>query len=292
MKDGKQYTEKEYRNFGWARANNILNEGQNADYRSKFANAKVGRAKFNKSKNGEYIIPVSDIYNSSLEGINNVLVFAKGTITNPIITSVIEIYEYDETNLDRVRRQIYEGERRGIQQKTGELFGRYFSSDFEFQPNQQGAGFEGIRNSGDNRYRGRSSEETSSIKETIKIDYSLKETDGISTKDRKELIDIIEHLKGEFEVTKFAKADSKKLAKMTRDILKEYSSKAEYDVTYKAIDELYQYMANGEDGHPAVWEDVYNKAYNVAKDIIENALVADDYMYQEYVRTRNGSKRN
>ena len=38
--------------------------------------------------------------------------------------------------------------------------------------------------------------------------------------------DIIEHLKGEFEITKFAKADPKKLAKMTKDILKEYNSQA------------------------------------------------------------------
>jgi len=44
------YSEKEYYNYGWARANNILNKGQNADYRSKFADAKSGKAKFKKSK--------------------------------------------------------------------------------------------------------------------------------------------------------------------------------------------------------------------------------------------------
>jgi hypothetical protein len=112
------------------------------------------------------------------------------------------------------------------------------------------------------------------------VQFSLKGVSETSTKDRKELLDIIEHLKGEFEVTKFAKADPKKLAKMTRDILKEYNSKADYDEIYKDIDALYQYMANGEDGHTAVWEDVYSRAYNVAQKIVENALVVDDYMYQ------------
>ena len=118
------------------------------------------------------------------------------------------------------------------------------------------------------------------------VQFSLKGTSNINTKDQKELLDIIEHLKGEFEVTKFAKADPKKLAKMTRDILKEYNSKADFDETYKAIDALYQYMANGEDGHTAVWEDVYSRAYNVAQKIVENALVVDDYMYQTYKSLR------
>lgn len=119
------------------------------------------------------------------------------------------------------------------------------------------------------------------------VNFSLKETDTTSSKDRKELLDIIEHLKGEFEITKLAKSDPKKLAKMTKDILKDYSSQVDYDETYKAIDELYLYMANGEDGYPAVWEDVYNRAYDIAQEIISNALVVDDYMYQEYKSLRN-----
>ena len=154
-----QYTEEQYRDFVWARANNILNAGQNADYRSKFAAVKTGNAKFNKSKNGEYIIPVSDIYDSDFEGVNNVLVFAKGTIDKPIITSIIEIYGYNETEIDRVRRRIYDSERRGVQQKAGELFGRYYSYDFEFRPVQQGTGSESFGNSGNNGFRGRSTKE-------------------------------------------------------------------------------------------------------------------------------------
>ena len=117
--------------------------------------------------------------------------------------------------------------------------------------------------------------------------YSLKGTNDINTKDRKELLDIIEHLKGEFELTKFAKADPKKLAKMTKDLLKEYDSQVDYDETFKAIDGLYQYMANGEEGHPAVWEEVYNRAYDIAQNIVKNALVVDDTMYQTYSGLRN-----
>ena len=119
------------------------------------------------------------------------------------------------------------------------------------------------------------------------VKFSLKGTNNIDSKDRKELLDIIEHLKGEFEVTEFAKPDPKKLAKMTKDLLKEYSSQADYDETYNAINELYKYIANGIDGHPPVWEDVYNQAYEIAKNIAENALFTDDSTYREYKSLRD-----
>ncbi|MBQ9096913.1 MAG: hypothetical protein IJY55_00775 [Clostridia bacterium] len=178
-KDTGQYTDKEYRDFGWARANDILNAGQNADYRSKFADAKSGRVKFNKSKIGEYIIPVSNIYDSDREGINNVLVFAKGTITNPIITSVIEIYEHDETALADIRRFIYGLERRGISAKSGPVIGRYYATDFGNEYEKQNI-TDGENNNG-NRYGERSSGETSSAEgrngEDVKFSFVGVNTD-------------------------------------------------------------------------------------------------------------------
>ena len=89
---------------------------------------------------------------------------------------MIKIDEYDETSLDDVRRQLYEGERRGIQQEAGELFRRYYSSAYEFRPNQQREGVEGVRNSGDNGYGERGSGEASSIEEGLNESksYSLK----------------------------------------------------------------------------------------------------------------------
>ena len=117
--------------------------------------------------------------------------------------------------------------------------------------------------------------------------FSLKRDTNLSNKDTKELLDIIGHLKNEFEVTKFAKADPKKLAKMTKDILKEYSSQADLDATTKAIDELYQYLANGEDGHPAAWNEVYSKAYEIADRIVEGAVAVDNDIATYYKSLRD-----
>ena len=115
---------------------------------------------------------------------------------------MIEIYEYDETSLDRIRRRIYDSERRGIQQKTGELCRRYNASDFEFRPNQQRIGSESVRNSGNNEHGERSGGETSTVEEKTKVNYSLK--GGIS---HKELSDTIA------DAQKGKKGATEKLAK-------------------------------------------------------------------------------
>ncbi len=127
-----EYSEKQYNDFGWARANEILNEGQNKDFTTKFAEAVNGSRAFQKSKSGEFMIPVSDVYDSVFNGVNNTIVFAKGKIDEPVITRVLQIDEFEETTLDKIRRRVYEVERRGIQQKAGGVFRRYNAIDFEY----------------------------------------------------------------------------------------------------------------------------------------------------------------
>lgn len=130
LKSKHVYTEEEYNNFGWARANSIINAGQNKDFTKKFAEILEGKSKaFKVLPNGEYFIPVSDLYDKDFEGVNNTIIFAKGTIENPIIAKVVQILEFDETTLDEKRRELYALERRGIQQKTGGVFNSYTRAD-------------------------------------------------------------------------------------------------------------------------------------------------------------------
>lgn len=167
------YTEKEYRAYGWARANNLLTAGQNKDYRSKFADAKSGRAWFNTNQSGEFIIPVSDIFDSSKRGINDTLVFASGTIENPIISSIIKINEDNETVLDIIRRHIYDCERRGIQPKIEGAIRRYDAIDFRGIKKQRDI-LSSSAHSADNGYGRGNSQETKSNEDDSKISYSLK----------------------------------------------------------------------------------------------------------------------
>ena len=67
---------------------------------------------------------------SGASEIADIIVFAKGTIESPVVTKIIQIYEYDGEKLDKYRRNIYALERRGIQPKAGELFEIHRNTDF------------------------------------------------------------------------------------------------------------------------------------------------------------------
>ena len=178
LRDGWTYTEKEYKAYGWARANDLLSAGANDDFKAKFAQAKRRGQRFNKAKSGELIIPVSDIYDSAARGINNTLVFAKGTFDNPVISCIIKILKDSETEIDEIRRYIYGLERRGIQPQTGEDFVRYNASDFRHYRYEQHTESRYEANYGERHSRSRK-ENTGTVEERkVGKKYSIKDSDG------------------------------------------------------------------------------------------------------------------
>ena len=131
LNDKSEYTKEEYNNFGWVRANEVLNVGEYKNFTEKFAKAVTNGVKFNKTKDGYFMIPVSDIY-SDMEGIENAIVFAKGKIESPEILKVLKIDLDNETDLSIVREDIYENESRGIQTENTKIFRCYNSGDVNF----------------------------------------------------------------------------------------------------------------------------------------------------------------
>ena len=133
-----RYTEKEYRDFGWARANDVISASESEDLRSKFAAIVSGQAIAPKTKSGEYMIAIG-------EDVNNKIAYMKGTIADPVITRVLEIDEYNETKLDEKRRETYALEGRGIQRKTGGIFHVNTSASFGGTEHQQRSSRQGER---------------------------------------------------------------------------------------------------------------------------------------------------
>ena len=124
------YTKTQYNNFGWVRDNDILNEGYWDNFTRNYADAVYSKGFDRITPDGEYMI---EIYDQNLEERLQVIdhiVFAKGNIKSPNVTKIIQIYEVDETKLDKYRRNIYDFERRGIQQETGELLELHRKTDF------------------------------------------------------------------------------------------------------------------------------------------------------------------
>ena len=116
------YTEKEYNDFGWARANNLLSGNENATLRSLFADADKRDHKFRTTKAGEYMIPIGD-------GVENKIAFMTGEIDTPILTRVLVIDENTEKELSSIRSNVYAFERKGLRQKTGGILTVYTRFD-------------------------------------------------------------------------------------------------------------------------------------------------------------------
>ncbi len=145
------YTEKQYNDFGWARVNDVLTARENADFRSKYAKVKSGQLRANRTKNGEIIIAVNDGKDSSF-GVDNVLVYAKGSLSNYKITKVVKINSTNETFLTEAREVVYDCEKRGIQVKASGVFKLHNATDYgyaEFMQNRQGGVQDNAQRSGE-----------------------------------------------------------------------------------------------------------------------------------------------
>ena len=101
------YTEKQYNNFGWARATGAITKNELDDLYSKLQTKGTMKA-FPQSKNGEAIVEVNDNPNTTL-GVNNVLAFVVGTKDNPIITRIVRFDAETDTEMEIIKEDLYEG---------------------------------------------------------------------------------------------------------------------------------------------------------------------------------------
>ena len=123
-------------------------------------------------------------------------------------------------------------------------------------------------------------------KENKDIRFSLKGQSELM-KENAKLKEVNEALKAQFKLTKFAKVDAKKLESFTKKLLKDYNSGADRSEIQSALDELYTYIANGEDGQTPAWNEVQKRAYEVATSILSDVSIINDEMYQSYSGLRD-----
>lgn len=118
------------------------------------------------------------------------------------------------------------------------------------------------------------------------IRYQLKETERLMRENEK-LRETVNGLKEQFKTTKVVKTDKRSLDSFAKSLLKDYSSDADTAEVRSALDDLFTYMANGENGDPPVWNDVFRKAYDVAVYVLQNATEVNDDLAVEYSDLRH-----
>ncbi|MGN0174558.1 MAG: hypothetical protein ACI39F_08965 [Acutalibacteraceae bacterium] len=95
-----RYTEKQYNNFGWVRANNVLTSAEYQHFTHEFANyKKLNNKPFGyNSITGESIIRTGNDLNTL-----NVFVYVRGDIDNPEITKIVRFNTTDKTELNIIK---------------------------------------------------------------------------------------------------------------------------------------------------------------------------------------------
>ncbi len=143
-RETRTYSKEDYNNFGWVRQNNVINAGYWKAFTENFAQAVSGNQYFPKTKNGEYMIEVYDMYD--LSDVADVIVFAKGTIESPNVTKIIKIDLTQDIDIEAKRSELYAAERKGIRRSFGQVFIHYNKSDFLSERKHEGNSFEGDGN--------------------------------------------------------------------------------------------------------------------------------------------------
>lgn len=123
------------------------------------------------------------------------------------------------------------------------------------------------------------------------VQHSLKEQSNLELENAK-LKEVNRELRAQFKTTKFAKVDRKALNSFTKQLLKDYSSDVELEDARAALDGLYTYLANGENGESAMWQEAYDRAFEVSKVILESSRTMDDEMYRTYKALRDDLRKN
>lgn len=118
------------------------------------------------------------------------------------------------------------------------------------------------------------------------IRFQLKENEKLLRENEK-LRETVNGLKEQFKTTKVVKTDKRSLDSFAKSLLKDYSSDADTAEVRSALDDLFTYMANGENGDPPVWNDVFRKAYDVAVYVLQNATEVNDDLAVEYSDLRH-----
>lgn len=124
------------------------------------------------------------------------------------------------------------------------------------------------------------------VSELAQFRWSLRANEDI-LKENAKLKEVNQDLRGQLKRTEFAKVDRKQLDKFAKQLLRDYESGADINDTRKALDDLYTYIANGEDGMPPAWNEVQKRAYETAVSILEDSSSYDDSLYQSYKGLRD-----
>ena len=124
------------------------------------------------------------------------------------------------------------------------------------------------------------------VKKGAGVQHSLKD-DGDLVAENEKLREVNRALREQFKVTKLAKVDKKSLEKFSKQLLKDWQSRADITETRDALEEMYTFIRTEMEKDEPDMAAMEQKAYEVAEGILTQSVEVDDQMYQDYKELRS-----
>lgn len=302
IKDIENYSETEYNQYGWAVVNDVLSRTEYRKLNEQFAATAHGE-KFERTRDGYYVIPVGED-----DRPQNAFVFIKGTISKPVIGSIMIINVDNEMELDDIRRRFKNARSNETVTFAEEIFGiesvvGYTIRDcpsYRAIQRQAGEMRRGVRSNQGLSESGRGNRDD---QEAVRRDnqseqgrgrdggtrYSIKEAEEQATekallRENEHLKKMVVSLKEQMKLTKGVQVRQADIEKLAKKYIREYRSDADEAAVIKGLQSMFEYIGNDPDRNG---ETAFLMAKNIAKDIVDHSELLNPALSEDYADVRD-----
>ena len=304
IKDVENYSETEYNQYGWAVVNDVLSRTEYRKLNEQFAAIAHGE-KFERTKDGYYVIPVGED-----DRPQNAFVFIRGTISRPVIGSIMIIDAENEMELDDIRRRF----KNARSYESFEIAEAYFGSEsvmeyrsrdcssyraVQGQAKEMRRGVRGVQelqersgSRGDTKDTvwGGSNAESGQGRERDGRGnrYSIKEVEEQTTekallRENEHLKKMIGSLKEQMKLTKGVQVKQADIERLAKKYIREYRADVDETAVVKGLKSMFEYIGNDPERNG---ETAFLMAKNISQDIIENSRLLTPTLNEDYAEVR------
>ena len=301
IKDIENYSETEYNQYGWAVVNDVLSRTEYRKLNEQFAATAHGE-KFERTKDGYYVIPVGED-----DRPQNAFVFIRGTISKPVIGSIMIIDAENEMELDDIRGSFKNARSYESFEIAENIFGiesvrTYHAGDFEAYRAVQRQASEMRRGVRSNQGLSESGRGNRDDQEAVwgnnqseqgrgrdgGTRYSIKEAEEQATekallRENEHLKKMVVSLKEQMKLTKGVQVRQADIEKLAKKYIREYRSDADEAAVIKGLQSMFEYIGNDPDRNG---ETAFLMAKNISQDIIENSRLLTPTLNEDYAEVR------
>ncbi len=266
----------------WTIENNILDKKDWAVFYRQIADFNKRGYTLPETKNGEYIVEVG-----------NKLIFTDGDYDAPVITEVIILHDDNETNMSLAKEWIFDEEarfgrhdeaKRSIEIFYRQAYGSYYrksdySTDGKLLERREGADRTADSSGAESGGRGGSGQERRSLKETSTL---LREIAAVN-RQKALLEERLAYWKGQTKRTEKISTNPKEVREAAKKLAAAYQADLDLNEFAANLQDFYDYIANNGNGKENLTgEDVWQRAQEVARNLVESAVVSNSEISREY----------